>query len=101
MSDLTVTEAYFWSITCMALCLCIQGDPGDQPPPEFMQGPKGEPGEQGLAGPEGFPGRPGLEGLRGPPGPDGQRGFPGENSPLIHKMALFPAICRGTSECFY
>ncbi|CAN0153044.1 unnamed protein product [Bubo scandiacus] len=52
-------------------------DLGANPPPPFVQGPKGEPGRPGKPGPRGPPGEPGPPGPRGPPGERGDAGKPG------------------------
>uniref|UniRef100_A0ACB8G1S1 Complement C1q-like protein 2 n=1 Tax=Sphaerodactylus townsendi TaxID=933632 RepID=A0ACB8G1S1_9SAUR len=50
---------------------------GANPPPPFVQGPKGDPGRPGKPGPRGPPGEPGPPGPRGPPGERGDSGKPG------------------------
>uniref|UniRef100_A0A8C3M704 Uncharacterized protein n=1 Tax=Geospiza parvula TaxID=87175 RepID=A0A8C3M704_GEOPR len=52
-------------------------DLGANPPPPFVQGPKGEPGRPGKPGPRGPPGEPGPPGPRGPAGGAGRRGEAG------------------------
>ncbi|XP_044522565.1 complement C1q-like protein 2 isoform X3 [Gracilinanus agilis] len=55
----------------------VMQDLSANPPPPFIQGPKGEPGRPGKPGPRGPPGEPGPPGPRGPPGEKGDSGKPG------------------------
>lgn len=55
----------------------VMQDLSANPPPPFIQGPKGDPGRPGKPGPRGPPGEPGPPGPRGPPGEKGDSGRPG------------------------
>ena len=55
----------------------VMQDLSINPPPPFIQGPKGDPGRPGKPGPRGPPGDPGPPGPRGPPGEKGDSGRPG------------------------
>ena len=55
----------------------VMQDLSINPPPPFIQGPKGDPGRPGKPGPRGPPGEPGPPGPRGPPGEKGDSGRPG------------------------
>ncbi|KAM9036605.1 complement C1q-like protein 2 isoform X2 [Sminthopsis crassicaudata] len=55
----------------------VMQDLSANPPPPFIQGPKGEPGRPGKPGPRGPQGEPGPPGPRGPPGEKGDSGKPG------------------------
>uniref|UniRef100_G3UKQ7 Complement C1q like 2 n=1 Tax=Loxodonta africana TaxID=9785 RepID=G3UKQ7_LOXAF len=55
----------------------VMQDLSANPPPPFIQGPKGDPGRPGKPGPRGPPGEPGPPGPRGPPGEKGDLGRPG------------------------
>uniref|UniRef100_A0A2R8MRR9 Complement C1q like 2 n=1 Tax=Callithrix jacchus TaxID=9483 RepID=A0A2R8MRR9_CALJA len=55
----------------------VMQDLSANPPPPFIQGPKGDPGRPGKPGPRGPPGEPGPPGPRGPPGEKGDTGRPG------------------------
>ncbi|XP_023370579.1 complement C1q-like protein 2 isoform X2 [Otolemur garnettii] len=55
----------------------VMQDLSANPPPPFIQGPKGDPGRPGKPGLRGPPGEPGPPGPRGPPGEKGDSGRPG------------------------